>query len=69
VNDTEIIEFSDFGIRELEAFAHERAADLGLSIADAYFPSVLENLAALQAHAAILGAALEAVEPLRPVVP
>ncbi len=42
----------------LEAWARAVAADRGLPIPAAYLPGVLENLAALQTHAAILAAAL-----------
>jgi len=42
----------------LDAYFHEKAAEIGLTVADAYRPAVLETLAALQTHAAILQARL-----------
>jgi len=58
----ENIEFPDLTASELETYARQKAADIGLSIPDAYVTAVLENLAALQTHAAILAAALQAAE-------
>jgi hypothetical protein len=50
--------FPELEARTLEAYAHAKASDLGLPIPTAYLPAVLETLAALQVHAAILAAAL-----------
>ncbi len=60
---TENIEFPDLSAGELEIYARQRAADLGLCIPQAFLPDVLENLAGLQAHAAILKAALNGAVP------
>jgi hypothetical protein len=50
--------FAEFEARTLEAYAHAKASEVGLPIPSAYMPAVLETLAALQTHAAILAAAL-----------
>jgi hypothetical protein len=50
--------FPELDARALEAYARAMAAHLGLPIPDAYRQGVLENLAALQTHAAILTSAL-----------
>ena len=47
----------------LDAYSEEKAAKLDLIISDAYRQSVLENLSALQTHAALLAARLESAEP------
>jgi Protein of unknown function (DUF4089) len=65
----ENLAFPELTARELEAYAHQTSSDLGLSIPDAYLSSVLDNLAALQSHAAILATALAAAETLRSPVP
>ena len=62
----ENIEFPELPATELEAYGRQKAADLGLSVPEAYFPAVLENLAALQTHAAILAAALQSAEAQAP---
>ena len=60
---TDLIEtkgFVELPAADLKAYAHQRANAIGLGAADAYFSGVLENLTALQAHAAILAARFEA---------
>jgi hypothetical protein len=56
-------EFPDLTASELRRYARGRAAALGLHVPEAYLAGVLENLAALQAHAAILRASLEGGRP------
>jgi hypothetical protein len=50
--------FQELGASELDIYVGRRADDVNLLIPDANRPSVLDNLAALQAHAAILSRAL-----------
>jgi hypothetical protein len=50
--------FAELDARALEAHALATAFHLGLPIPEAYVQGVLENLGALQTHAAILAAAL-----------
>ena len=66
----EKLEFPELATSELAACARQTAADLGLSIPDGYFPTILENLIVLQSHAAILDAALKAAgrQSFRPAV-
>jgi hypothetical protein len=44
---------------DLAAYADARASEMGLIIATAFKPSVLENLTALHAHARRVSAALQ----------
>ncbi len=62
MNLIETMGFSGLSSNDLEAYAREKAALVGLNIPDAYFPAVLETLGALQTHAAILAAKLEAAD-------
>ena len=52
-------EFSELDGMALQAYAAEKAEALGLRVADAYLANVLDNLRALQTHAAILTTRLE----------
>jgi hypothetical protein len=54
------MDFPDLAAPGLEAYAYENAARFGLPIPEVDFQGVLENLAVLQTHAAILRAALKA---------
>jgi hypothetical protein len=60
VSGVDYVDFPDLGAPALAAYAHDKAARLGLSIPPAYLEGVLENLAILQTQAAILRSALEA---------
>jgi hypothetical protein len=51
--------FQALGPGALESYAHQKAGDIKLVIPDACLSGVLDNLAVLQTHAAILSAALE----------
>jgi len=51
--------FAELSQSALETYAHRRARELDLRVADEYLPDVLETLAALQAHAATLAAHLQ----------
>ena len=62
----EEIAFPEIPPAELEAYVRSSAANIGLSIPGACLPAVMDNLASLQAYAAILAAALQAAEPQTP---
>jgi len=51
--------FLNLGETDLAAFADARAAEIDLTIAEAFRADVLENLKALQAHAQRMNAALQ----------
>jgi hypothetical protein len=58
----EDVTFPELDPGALAAYAEATAADLGLAIPDAFLPAVMQTLAALQTHAAILAAALEGAD-------
>ena len=59
----EAIGFQELGPAELAAYARQKASQIELIVPEAYVPNILDTLAALQTHAAILSAALEDREP------
>jgi hypothetical protein len=63
MNLIESIEFIEFDPEVLESYSCEKSAAIDLTIPDAYLSSVLENLAALQTHAAILAARFKVADP------
>ena len=56
-------EFLQFDPEALDVYCGQKAGDVGLTIPNAYRPGVLENLAALQAHAETLCIRLDGAEP------